>query len=483
MFNKFIFRFSLNLRLIMIMLFLSFILISILMFLYSESEKKLFKQLERQTTELTKAIQIGVEEVTTGKGKSDEARLAQYLKKLDTKGVKEISIISNTDEIVASTNPQRIGEPMTHKKKELIIKAELGEPVSEEGRTFNVILPVVAGDTQYGYIHLKINKDDFSDVLKSNVIDRVLATLFVFGIGIIFTLILSRQYTRPIERVVDAAMRVAAGDLTQHIKVQNRDEIGKLSESFNFMVSKLREARTLEEKLREAEQLSGLGQLSRHMAHEIRNPLNFISLSIDHIGTKYRPGDSGQDEKFSSLISGIKQEILRLDKLVNDFLDYSRPLTLERRMVNIKELLDDIIDLIWAKAEVEKIKIVKDYNNPVELYLDPDLFKTCILNVVTNAFHAMASKEEGGVLAIKTAVDGDTFILSISDEGEGASQENLSKMFEPFFSTKENGLGLGLPMTKRVIEEHGGIVEFTSVPGKGSEMKFILPLKKNNLLP
>ena len=483
MFRKFAFRFSLNLRLIMIMLFLSFILISILMFLYAESEKKLFKELERQTTELTKAIQIGVEEVTAGKGKSDEARLDQYLKKLNTKGVKEISIISNADEIVASTNPQRIGEPMTHKKKELIIKAELGEPVSEEGRTFNVILPVVAGDTQYGYIHLKINKDDFSDVLKSNVINRVLATLFVFGVGIIFTLILSRQYTRPIERVVDAAMRVAAGDLTQHIKVQNRDEIGKLSESFNFMVSKLREARTLEEKLREAEHLSGLGQLSRHMAHEIRNPLNFISLSIDHIGAKYRPGDRENEEKFSSLISGIKQEILRLDKLVNDFLDFSRPLTLDRRIVNVKELLDDIIDLIWAKAEVEKIKIIKDYNDPVQLYLDPDLFKTCVLNVVTNSFHAMASKEEGGVLAIKTAVDGNTFTLSITDEGEGVSEENLSEMFEPFFSTKETGLGLGLPMTKRVIEEHGGTVDFTSVPGKGSEMKFTLPLKKNNSSP
>jgi len=483
MFGKLFLRFSLNVRLIMIMLFLSFVLISILMFLYSESEKKLFKELERQTTELTKAIQIGVEEVTAGKGKTDEARLGQYLKKLNTKGVKEISIISNADEIVASTNPQRVGESMTHKKKELIIKAELGEPVSDEGRTFNVILPVVSGDTQYGYIHLRINKDDFSDVLKTNAINRILATLFVFGIGIVFTLILSRQYTRPIERVVDAAMRVAAGDLNQHITVQNRDEIGKLAESFNFMVSKLREARTLEEKLREAEHLSGLGQLSRHMAHEIRNPLNFISLSIDHIGAKYRPGDRDHEAKFASLISGIKQEIHRLDNLVNDFLDFSRPLTLNRRMVNVKKLLDDIIDLIWAKAEVEKIQIIKDYNETVELYLDPDLFKTCVLNVVTNAFHAMALKAEGGVLTLKTSVYGSTFVLSISDEGEGVPEENLQAIFEPFFSTKENGLGLGLPMTRRVIEEHGGRVEFRSVPGCGSEMTFVLPLGKNTLLP
>ncbi|MGO9379882.1 MAG: ATP-binding protein [Dissulfurispiraceae bacterium] len=482
MFKKIKVRFSLNMRLTMIMLFLSFILISILLFLYSESEKKLFTELERHTTELTKAIQIGVEEVTTGKGKSDAAKLAQYLKKQNTKGVNEISIINNTDEIVASTNPQRVGEPMTHKKKELIIKAELGEPVSEEGKTFNVILPVVAGDTQYGYIHLKINKDDFSDVLRSNAISRVIATLFVFGIGIIFTLILSRQYTRPIERVVNAAMRVAAGDLNQQLKVTSKDEIGKLAESFNFMITKLRAARTLEEKLREAEHLSGLGQLSRHMAHEIRNPLNFISLSIDHIGEKYRPDDKVNADKFGSLISGIRQEITRLDKLVSDFLDYSRPLSLTRQMVNVKGLLDDIIDLIWARADVEGIKIVKDYDASVELYLDPDLFKTCVLNVVTNSFHAMASTEEEKILTIKTSIDKDVFVLSISDNGEGVAQENLPKIFEPFFSTREAGLGLGLPLTRRVIEEHGGRVDFKSEPSKGSEMIFTIPLKKYTVL-
>jgi nitrogen fixation/metabolism regulation signal transduction histidine kinase len=282
MVEKLSFNLSLNRKLILIMLFLSFILISVLMFLYSQSEQTLFSELERQTRELTKAIQIGVEEVTAS-GATDEARLSKYLKELNAKGVKEISIISNADEIVASTNMAKIGQPLTHKRKELIIKAELGEPISDEGSTYNVIVPVVAGNTQYGYIHLKINKDDFSQILRINALKRIAATIFVFGIGIIMALILSKRYTRPIQNVVDAAMRVAAGDLNQNIPVQSRDEIGQLSESFNFMVQKLRETRTLEEKLREAEHLSGLGQLSRNMAHEIRNTLTLINLSIEHI--------------------------------------------------------------------------------------------------------------------------------------------------------------------------------------------------------
>lgn len=471
------FTFSLNVKLVLMMLFLSFILISILLFFYSQSEKTLFKELEKQTIELTKAIQIGVEEVT-GSGATDEARLSKYLNELNTKGIKEISIISNADEIVASTNPSKIGQPLTHKRKELIIKAELGEPVSDEGRTYNVILPVVAGDTQYGYIHLKINKDDFSDLLKMNAIKRILATLFVFGIGAVMTMVLAKRYTRPIQNVVRAARRVAAGDLNQNIPVQSRDEIGQLSESFNFMVQKLRETRTLEEKLREAEHLSGLGQLSRNMAHEIRNPLNFINLSIDHMGEKYRPEGPERQDKFNNLISGMKLEIQRLNKLVNDYLDYSKPLTLNMQKMKIDELIEDVLALIWAKAEADGIKIVREYSSSQELDLDPDLFKSCLLNIIANAFHSMEDKP-GGILSIKTSVFDNEFVLSVRDNGHGVSEQNLLKIFEPFFSTKENGLGLGLPMTRKVMEEHRGRVEFNSIEGKGSEVRLVLPINRS----
>jgi nitrogen fixation/metabolism regulation signal transduction histidine kinase len=476
MFQGNTFKFSLNKKLILMMIFLSFILIVMLLFFYSQSEQDLSREIERQTTELTKAIQIGVEEVT-GSGATDEARLSKYLTSLNAKGVKEISIISNAHEIVASTNPSKIGQAMTHKKKELIIKAELGEPVSaEEGHTYNVIVPVIAGDTQYGYVHLRVNRDDFSDILRANTVKRILATVFVFGIGIIMIVIFSRRYTRPIQRVVDASMRVAAGDLNQSIPVQSNDEIGQLSDTFNFMVAKLRETRTLEEHLREAEHLSGLGQLSRSMAHEIRNPLNFINLSVDHLGEKYKPAKQEDKERFEHLISGIKQEIRRLNKLVSDFLDYSRPFKLKKQHLSFTALLEDVMALIWAKAEADRITIIRDNSLDAELYVDPDLYKSCILNVITNAFHAMGSSSKEGILRIKEAIVNDTFVLTISDNGKGVKPEDLEKIFEPFFSTKQDGLGLGLPMTRRVMEEHGGKVEFHSTAGDGSEVRLILPL-------
>ncbi len=480
--KNFLLSLSINTKLIIMMLFMSFILISILLFFYHRSEQRIFLEIERQTAELTKAIQIGVEEVTAS-GITDEARLTNYLKQLNAKGINEISIISNEDQIIASTNKARIGEPITRKKKELIIKAELGDPVSDEGKTYNVIIPVVAGGTEYayihyGYIHLKVNKDDFSELLRAAAVEKVAVTIIVFGIGIIMTLVFSRQYTRPIHDVVDAAMKVAGGDLNQNLPIRSSDEIGQLSKSFNYMVDKLRENRTLEERLREIEHLSAVGQLSRNMAHEIRNPLNFINLSIDYIGDKYKPEDSKSKEKFSSLIYGIKEEIRRLNKLVNEFLDYSKPIKMNMKDIQINRIIDDLLSLIEAKAEAEKIKILRETPDDYELSADPELMKSCILNLIANAFHAMETIERDRLLIIKTEAAGNDFILTLSDSGEGVSGENLEKIFVPFFSTKKDGLGLGLPFTKRVVEEHGGRVEFTSVLNEGSMAKIILPFKK-----
>jgi signal transduction histidine kinase len=463
----------LNKKLILTMLFLNFILVSIILLLYSQTEQQLLKELEQQTMELTKAIQIGVEEITA-EGITDADRLSKYLKNLNAKGIKEISIISNTDEIVASSNTLKIGQPITHKRKELIIKAELGEPISIEGGAYNVILPVIAGNTQYGYIHLKINKDDFSKIIRSNAIKRISATFLVFAFGIFLTLILSKQYTRPIMSLADAVRRVAEGDLNQKIIVNSKNEIGQLSENFNFMIQKLKELRHMEVRLRETEHLAGLGQFSRNMAHEIRNPLNFISLSIDYLADKYRPQDKDDKEKFDNLMLAIKQEISRLNNIINNFLNYSKPIKLNLKYVEIEKLIDDVLRLVWAKAESNGIMIIKEYECKIQIKADEDLLKSCFLNIITNAFHAM-EKSERKFLTIRTGFDNENFIISFKDSGEGVFEEDIPKIFEPFFTTKEQGIGLGLPLTVRVIEEHGGKVKFESKKGVGSNIVLIFP--------
>ncbi|MEW6583974.1 MAG: ATP-binding protein [Nitrospirota bacterium] len=463
---------SLNKKLIGMMLLLSFILITILTFLYSQSERALLTELEEQTAELSKAIQVGVEEVTS-LGATDEMRLRTYLKELKAKGIREISIISNEDEVVASTDPTSVGEAVGPKRKERIIKAELGEPVSQEGKVYNVILPVVAGNEHYGYIHLKINAEDFSAILTSNAIKRIIATSAVFGLGIVLAVLLSWMYTKPIHKVVSAARSVAAGDLTLDLTTDRKDEIGELTRSFNFMVEKLREERALEEKLRETEHLSGIAQLAKSIAHEIRNPLNFISLSIDHLRKKYAPSDNSDREAFESLITSIKHEIQRLNKLVGDFLDYGKPLRLSLQETDLNRMIGEVVGLVQAKAEKDRISIHTRPGYLPNLSLDPELIKTCIFNVILNAFQAMPS---GGDLTVTTKAENGKALIVFEDTGVGVSKDILPKLFDPFFSTKNTGLGLGLAMTKRVVEEHGGKADFQSTEGKGSVITLILPM-------
>jgi signal transduction histidine kinase len=460
---------SLRWKLIILLLCLNFILMSTLYIFYTQTEKRLLKEIEKQTADLTKAIQVGVEEVTRG----GSNKLTEYINKLSTKGIKEVSIISNQQEIIASTNPQNIGKPITHRKRELIIKAELGEPVFEEENVYNVIVPVIAGNVQYGYIHLRINKDDFSQILRKNALKRMLTTLIIFSIGIIITYVISTRYTKPIDVLTEAAQRVAKGDFTYRLEINRKDEIGRIAESFNFMIQKLEENQILQKRLREAEHLSAIGQLSRTIAHEVRNPLNFINLSIDHIIEKLKK-ENENSNNYIKLLENMKQEIYRVNNLITEYLEYTKPLKLNKKPVNILEIIEEVVYLIEATAEKEGITIYKDYKIDLMLDIDIDLMKSCLLNIIKNSIYAMKDKEVRN-LFIKTELIEDEILIKITDTGSGVSEELIEKIFEPFFSTKKGGLGLGLPLAKKVIEEHGGRIEFSSKLGKGSEVNIYIP--------
>jgi len=470
-------RLSLNQKLVAMMLLLSISLMSVFVFLYGKTEKAMYQELESQTSDLTKAIQVGVEEVTSS-GATDEKRLQGYLKKLNTRGVREISIISNNSEkIISSTDPQNVGMDLTRKRKELIFKAELGEPVTGEGHAYNVIIPVIAGEKHFGYIHLTINTEDFSEFMRKRLFQRMAAAMLVFVAGLLLTVYLAKSYTKPIEEVVAVAQSVAAGNLNHELSTARKDEIGNLAQSFNFMVGKLREQRDLEEKLRKAEHLAGIGQFATSIAHEIKNPLNFISLSIDLIREKYKPSQGNDQKAFDSLIVNIKNEIQRVSRFAESFLEYGRPLELNRKLTAMGPLLDDVIELVAAKAHTENIEIRKSYPALPELFVDPEFIKTCLYNIILNAFQSMP---KGGQVTVNAVADNGRFLLTIEDTGIGIPEDKISRIFDPFFTTKSTGLGLGLALTKRVIEEHKGKVEIRSAAGKGTAVTVTLPLESED---
>jgi signal transduction histidine kinase len=467
---------QLNLRTKLLLTMLSLLVLSVtsLFFLHLYSERRLISQLRQYTEDLSTAIEV-FQEQPVGEGDA-QVVLTAYAQKLRQLGVKDVSI-SDSAEVQASTNPKNVGRRLerTSKRrgpKEYVIKGVLGEETGQA--TTTLTLPIVLGDRRVGYLLITRYLDDFSAISRDALVSRVLATLAVFGLGIVASLYLSWSFSRPVLQLTQAARQVAAGDLSVRVPSATNDEIGSLARTFNEMVERLRESRQLEERLHFAERSTAMGRLASALAHEIRNPLNFINLSIDHTREHLAPAEGRKREDFERILTNVKAEIIRLNRLVGDFLSFGKPMRLHPRPCAIGELVGEVVAVVDHKARDQGIAIATEVEPGLpSLVADPELLKTCLLNLLINAVDAMP---KGGVVAVSVARDGDALVTIVTDTGQGMTPDEIRSAFEPYFSTKETGVGLGLALTRKIVEDHGGTVELESVPGRGTTARIRLPL-------
>ncbi|HSB69917.1 MAG TPA: ATP-binding protein [Candidatus Methylomirabilis sp.] len=492
-------KLSLRGKLLGMMFGLLMLVLATLFFMYWRAESRLIGQVERHTTDLSTAIQISVEQLTS-KGRTNEARLQDYVQRLQQRGVREISIVSNEEEVIASSNPRRVGVRVDPKRKDVLITARLGEENvgGPSQKTYNLFVPIVVGNQRSGYILISMILDDFSELVRVNFLKRLIATILVFGVGIAGAVVLAWTYAKPISRVVEAARRVAQGHLDERLPETRRDEIGELNRSFNEMVEGLREKTELEARLHQAERMSAIAHLASGIAHEVRNPLNLINLSIDHLRARFAPAPPADREEFGRVVDHIKQEVHRLNNMIETFLRYGKPLKLDRRPADVRTLLDEVLEVSRQRAASQQVQVVREYAAALpEIWVDTPHLKTCFLNLILNAFQAMP---QGGVVTVSAdaaqssnadSVDSSPPVpqsphppgggpngwveVRITDTGVGISPEDLVRAFEPYFTTKEVGIGLGLAMTKKIMEEHGGRIDLSSEPGRGTVARLYLP--------
>lgn len=302
---------------------------------------------------------------------------------------------------------------------------------------------------------------------------RLLATGGLLVLALAIAVVIGWRFTQPIQEMALAARRVAVGNLDFRIDVKRRDEVGQLATTFNEMIDGLKSKRELEEKLNQAERSAAIGRLTQSVAHEIRNPLNVINLSIDHVGSKYAPDDEPRRAQLNRILSTIKDEVERLKRLVSDLLNYGRPPRLAVENVNVTRLFDETMSLIQPQAEEQGVQVtVEDGGPAVEVRGDRERLKSCLSNIAINALQAMPN---GGNLSARIAKQNGLVEITISDTGVGISEEALSKIFEPYFSTKQTGFGLGLAVTKTIVEEHQGSIAVASTPGAGTTFTVRLP--------
>lgn len=467
---------KLNTKLVLIMLSLLVIAVCALFILNQYSQNDLVKEIQESSVEVSKAIQISVEDLT-----SDDvvpSRLKDYLKEAKKKGITEISIINNEGEIINSSDPEKVGKKrdMRHSEKGLkpsrpsrLRKAET------EPRPYDLLVPVIVGEEQLGYVSIKLLLDNIQTIQHANFVHRLTVTFLVFMLGIFLTIFLARKYTAPIQRLAEGVKKVSTGDLSETFDFGRDDEIGELATNFNEMVKKLKEREDLEKRLYEAEHLSKVGQLASGIAHEIRNPLNYMSLAIDHLKSEILPMCADRREEVEALTDKIKEEIRRVNYMVLNFMNYGRPLKLRRSKVHFNELLQRLLPLLHEKLTEQRVEVLTNVDPGLpEMDVDPELMRNCLVNLITNAAQAMPN---GGKITLGAAFDDEArvFRLTCADEGTGIKPEDIPKISQPYFTTKEAGIGLGLAITERIIKEHGGNIAVESTVGEGTVFTLTIP--------
>lgn len=485
-----------------LLLTLAFLLVTTLgvqFYLNYRTENENAMQRETQVKALVAGIVLGfngmqIQDVRLGEFVKNEG--ARFFDENTKELVQDIIIIDAQWEIYDSYTDKYLpdqdasGEYINKKLKDLTDLPPLVEAfrLGEDAKQFpNAYLPVLPETEEEAHaIPIETNQGRFyvMVILKTNrggalgkAIQPLFYTLLVFIFSTTISVFLIWRFTRPIANLSKAARRVAAGDLNVRVKDANRsDEIGELAAQFNVMTAELEKSHELEAQLQQAEKSAVVGRLASAIAHEIRNPLNYINLTLDHLRAKFTPEDDAQRRNFEKLTDQLKTEVARINLQISDFLRYSRPVKLDILPTDIRKVIDDSLPLIEPLAEERKITVSVVERDAVSKFLgDAEVLRSVFNNLFINAAQAMESS--GGKLSVILSSGVEYVKIEIKDTGVGIPPENLDKIFEPYFSTKETGTGLGLAIVKKIVDDHNGFIDVKSIENEGTT--FIVKLPKS----
>ncbi len=334
--------------------------------------------------------------------------------------------------------------------------------------------------------------------------NRVMSTFIIIAfLCVVFLLVIlyfsTTRITNPLQKMVNATQVISKGDLAHRVKVNSRDEIGCLAESFNRMTANLETAnekliewgKTLEKKVEErtkelremqahliqSEKLASLGKLAAGIAHEINNPLGGILIYSNLLLE-----DTDKNSLHYENLRKIVKETSRCKDIVKSLLEFARPKEPETSMIGVNEILDSSLAIMEKQALFQNITIKKTYESGMpKIFADSAQLQQVFMNIILNAAEAMAGN---GTLTLRTSLnpDGRYIDVEFSDTGHGISEEDKKRLFEPFYSTKEvgKGTGLGLAISYSIIQQHKGTIEVKGQVGKGSTFTVKLPVLEKN---
>jgi two-component system nitrogen regulation sensor histidine kinase NtrY len=300
-------------------------------------------------------------------------------------------------------------------------------------------------------------------------------------IGLLLTWWVSARITRPVEELAEGAREVASGNWDAHIRVRGGGEIAQLAAAFNEMTSTLASQR---EQLVQTERVAAWRELARRLAHELRNPLFPLQITVENL-QRARQLDAKQFlEVFTESTATLKAELANLNTIVGRFSDFSKMPAPQFTRVNVNESLRSAVRLFETQfTALGKPVITPEYflTEPLpEIDADPDLLHRAFQNLVLNALDAMPA---GGTLTMRTSEHQGNVRIEVADTGKGLTPEECSRLFTPYYTTKQQGTGLGLAIVQSVVSDHHGTISVTSDEGHGTTFRIELPQRQSGHQP
>jgi two-component system sensor histidine kinase AtoS len=294
--------------------------------------------------------------------------------------------------------------------------------------------------------------------------ELIIVTFCVTASLIALFFLLSRRLTTRVRALVDGSQAIAAGTLSWRIDIDGQDEITAVALAFNRMTEQLQ---TIIHSAVEAEKMAVMGRFATGLAHEVRNPLSTVKTTVQALLATEPMGER------RDILIGMDDEIDRLDDTLHDFLLYARPRPPQRVKILIWGMLDRLGAMASLLLHDNRISLVKLGEPDVAVVADPTHLRQIMMNLVLNAVQAMP---DGGVLTVRARRDDGSGVIEVSDTGIGMSEEVLSRVTEPFFTTRHDGTGLGLSISRQLTEINGGTLTFFSAVGNGTTVVLRLPL-------
>ncbi len=299
-------------------------------------------------------------------------------------------------------------------------------------------------------------------------------------LGFLLSWWVSARVTRPVVKLAAGAREVAAGNWQVRVDVSTSDEVGQLATAFNEMTRQLDGQR---ERLLQAERVAAWRELARRLAHELRNPLFPLQITVENLQRARGLSQAQFDEIFQESTATLRAELENLHSIVGRFSDFSKMPAPHWQSVNLNETVRNALRVFEAQFNaVGKPPITPELYlaEPLpEVQADPDLLHRALQNLVLNAMDAMPA---GGTLTLRTLARDGAVRLEVSDTGTGLTQEECARLFTPYYTTKHHGTGLGLAIVQSVVSDHGGTIAVSSETGRGTTFHIDLPLRPPMML-